>query len=122
MRKAPAEVRMSEIKVLLSEVVTRHGLDGFEDAFWNLGQVLAWIETRSPFAVDMLSDTDALSKRSHSMPPTMPHHAADWAAHCAEQYGYPQFASPYSDAQQIYLAALRHFQSGQFLSWRQESG
>jgi hypothetical protein len=113
---------MNDIAKSLNEIVECYGLEGFKDPFWTLGQVLAWVETRSPFAVDMLSDTDALSKRAHSMPPTMPHYAAEWAARCAAQYGLAQFASPYSDAQQIYLDALRPFKSGKLLAWRQENG
>jgi hypothetical protein len=113
---------MKVIKKSLNEIVECHGLEGFKDPFWNLGQVLAWAETRSPFAADMLSDSGALSKRSHSMPPTMPQYAADWAAQCAEQYSYAQFASPFSDAKEIYLTALRHFQSGNLLAFRSEAG
>ena len=33
----------------LEEIVAANNLEGFKDVFWNLGQVVAWVETRSPF-------------------------------------------------------------------------
>jgi hypothetical protein len=86
--------------------------DGFHDVSWNLGQVIAWVETRSPHAVDALSDiTSAMASRDHSMPPGIPHYAAEFASraaepHCADYTG-PMIGKP----EEVRIALLRAFQS-----------
>jgi len=53
---------------------------GFEDEFWNLGQVIAWAQTRNPVPVDALSDsTWDLGRRSCSIISGMPHFAVKFA-------------------------------------------
>jgi hypothetical protein len=49
------------------------GKDGYLDVFWNLGQLIAWVSTRSPDAVDALSNsTSNMTKRPHSITSGMP--------------------------------------------------
>ncbi|MCL2713433.1 MAG: hypothetical protein FWD68_02240 [Alphaproteobacteria bacterium] len=53
---------------------------GFEDEFWNLGQVIAWAQTRNPVPVDALSDsTWEMPRRPHSIISGMPHFAVKFA-------------------------------------------
>jgi len=53
---------------------------GFEDEFWNLGQVIAWAQTRNPVPVDALSDsTRDMVRRAHSIISGMPHFAVKFA-------------------------------------------
>jgi hypothetical protein len=41
--------------------------DGFQDSFWNLGQVILWVATRNPKYVDNASDASgALGKNTSS--------------------------------------------------------
>lgn len=49
------------------------GREGYHDVFWNLGQLIAWVSTGSPDAVDALSNsTPNMTKRSHSITSGMP--------------------------------------------------
>ncbi|MGY4413221.1 hypothetical protein ACVWW4_004957 [Bradyrhizobium sp. LB7.1] len=97
----------------LQEIVAAHRLVGFDDVYWNLGQVVAWAETRSPFPVDALSDaTIELARRDHSMVPEQPHFAAEFADRCADENGLPRTALPFKSSEDARLAVSRSFQSG----------
>jgi hypothetical protein len=96
----------------LEGVVSSHNLEGFKDVFWNLGQIVAWVETRSPFPVDALSDsTRELARRDHSMPPGLPHFAAEFADRCADENGLGKIKSPFQSTDEVRRAVLRSFQS-----------
>jgi hypothetical protein len=84
---------MTDAISYLEEVVSAHNLEGFKDVFWNLGQIVAWVETRSPFPVDALSDsTKELARRDHSMPAGIPHYAAEFADRSADENGLARIA------------------------------
>lgn len=106
-------MRLPETNLSLQEVVAAHKLDGFEDVFWNVGQVVAWVQTRSPFPVDALSDsTRELAERDHSMPSGLPHFAADVADECADEAGLPRTARPFNSIDEVRRAVVRSFQAG----------
>jgi hypothetical protein len=89
-------------------------LEGFKDEFWNLGQVVAWVNTRSPYVIDAYSDsTPTLAQRNNSIHPGFPEFAKEFDARCAERFGYVQFASPFANDELLYLSILRAFQTGQ---------
>jgi hypothetical protein len=89
-------------------------LEGFKDEFWNLGQVVAWVNTRSPYVVDAYSDsTPTLAQRNNSIHPGFPEFAEEFDARCAERFGYVQFVSPFANDELLYLSILRAFQTGQ---------
>src|SRR6516165_8428873 len=103
---------MADASSYLEELVATHHLEGFKDVFWNLGQVVAWVETRSPFPVDALSDsTKDLARRDHSMPPGLPHYAAEFADRSADENGLARIKPPFQSADDVRRAVLRSFQS-----------
>jgi hypothetical protein len=107
----------------LEEVVSANNLEGFKDVFWNLGQIVAWVETRSPFPVDALSDsTKDLARRDHSMPPGLPHHAAEFADRCADENGMARIKPPFQSRDDVRRAVLRSFQSGLLTASGQRRG
>jgi hypothetical protein len=109
----------------LEEIVAAYNLEGFKDVFWNLGQVVAWVETRSPFPVDALSDsTQDLARRDHSMRACVPHYAAEFADRSADQNGLARVKSPFQSIDDVRRAVLRSFQSGELAAsgqWRDSS-
>lgn len=120
---APAEVPMTNANSYLEEVVAAHNLEGFKDVFWNLGQIVAWVETRSPFPVDALSDsTKDLAGRDHSMPSGLPHFAAEVADSCADENGLARTKSPFQSVNDVRRAVLRSFQSGLLAASGQRRG
>jgi hypothetical protein len=107
----------------LEEIVAANNLEGFKDVFWNLGQVVAWVETRSPFPVDALSDsTQDLARRDHSMPAGLPHYAAEFADRSAEQNGLARVKSPFQSIDDVRRVVLRSFQSGELAASGQRRG
>jgi hypothetical protein len=113
MRKHYAEVHLANAETSLQEIVAAHQLEGFDDVFWNLGQVVAWVQTRSPFSVDALSDsTPDLARRDHSMPPWLPHFAAELADRCADENELPRIKRPLNSDDEVRRAVLRSLQAG----------
>jgi hypothetical protein len=107
----------------LEEVVTANNLEGFKDVFWNLGQIVAWVETRSPFPVDALSDsTKDLARRDHSMPAGLPHFAAELADRSADENGLARIKSLFRSVDDVRRAVLRSFQSGLLTASGQRRG
>jgi len=97
----------------LRDIVTTFRLEGFDDVYWNVGQVLAWAQTRSPFSVDTLSDsTPELARRDYSMPSGLPHFAADLADTFAEDNGLQRIERPFNSDSEVRRAVLRSFQAG----------
>ena len=114
---------MTDANSYLEEVVAANDLEGFKDVFWNLGQVVAWVETRSPFPVDALSDsTKDLAKRDHSMPAGLPHWAAQIADESADDNGLTRTKSPFQSASDVRRAVLRSLQSGLLTASGQRRG
>lgn len=114
---------MTDAASYLEEVVSANNLEGFKDVFWNLGQIVAWVETRSPFPVDALSNsTRELARRDHSMPPGIPHYAAEWADRCADENGLARIKSPFETVDDVRRAVLRSFQSGLLAASGQRRG
>ena len=114
---------MTDANSYLEEVITANSLEGFKDVFWNLGQIVAWVETRSPFPVDALSNsTSALARRNHSMPPGLPHYAAEFADRCADESGLARKKSPFQSVDDVRRAVLRSFQSGLLTASGQRRG
>jgi hypothetical protein len=104
---------MKVIEKSLNEIVECHGLEGFNDPIWNLGQIVAWIWTRSPFPVDALSsETECLASRNHSMQPGIPHLALEFAQRCANENGLEQIRPQFADLDQVCLTLLRSFKAG----------
>lgn len=100
-------------KANLQDIVAAHRLVGFDDFYWNLGQVVAWAETRSPFPVDALSDaTNEQARRDHSMTPEQPHFAAEFAEKCADESGLPRSAMPFNSSEDARVAVLKSLQAG----------
>src|SRR6266480_4730362 len=88
-------------------------LEGFKDEYWNLGQVVAWVKTRSRYVVDAYSDsTPILAHRNNSINPSFPEFAEEFDARCAERFGYAQFVSSFANDELMYLSILRAFQAG----------
>ena len=107
----------------LEEIVAANNLEGFKDVFWNLGQVVAWVQTRSPFPVDALSDsTQDLARRDHSWPPGFPHFAAQFADRSADQNGLARVKSPVQSIDDACRAVLRSLQSGGLAASGQRRG
>jgi hypothetical protein len=105
------------------ELVSAHDLEGCRDVFWNLGQVIAWVETRSLFPVDALSDsTKDLARRDHSMPAGLPHFAAELADRSADENGLARIKSPFQSVDGVRRAVLRRFQSGLLTASGQRRG
>jgi hypothetical protein len=102
---------MSVSNRTLQETVDDHHLEGFNDPNWNLGQIIAWAWTRSPFPVDALSTTEGFERRHHSMPPGLPHFALEYAQRCEKENGL-KARQHFADLDQVRLALLRIFQSG----------
>jgi len=114
---------MTDAISYLEEVVSANNLEGFKDVFWNLGQIVAWVETRSPFPVDALSDsTKELARRDHSMPQGIPHFAAEWADRCADENGLARIKLPFQSADDVRRVVLRGFQSGLLAASGQRRG
>ena len=114
---------MTDAISYLEEVVTANNLEGFKDVFWNLGQIVAWVETRSPFPVDALSDsTKGLARRDHSMPAGLPHFAAELADRSADENGLARIKSPFQFVDDVRRAVLRSFQSGLLTASGQRRG
>lgn len=104
---------MTDAISLFDELVSAHGLEGCRDVFWNLGQVIAWVETRSPFPVDALSDsTPELARRDHSMLAGLPHFASEMADRSADENGLTKIKSPFQSIDEVRRVVLRSFQSG----------
>src|SRR4029077_17633547 len=105
------------------EVVSANKLEGFKDVFWNLGQIVAWVETRSPFPVDALSDsTKDLARRDHSMPAGLPHYAAEVTDRSADENGLARIKSPFQSTEDVRRAVWRSFQSGLLTASGQRRG
>ncbi|MCA1527340.1 hypothetical protein [Bradyrhizobium yuanmingense] len=114
---------MANSKSFLEGLVAAHDLEGFADVFWNLGQLVAWVETRSPFPVDALSDsTSRLAKRDHSMPPGLPHFASEVAQRSADEHGLAVVKSPFNSIDQVRTTVLRAFQAGSLVASGQRLG
>ena len=104
---------MTDAIASLDELVSANRLEGFNDVFWNLGQIIAWVETRSPFPVDALSDsTRYLARREHSMPAGLPHFATEFAERRSEASGLARGPSPYPSIDDVRRAVLRSLQAG----------
>jgi hypothetical protein len=104
---------MSASNKTIQEIVDDNQLEGFNDPNWNLGQIIAWVWSRSPFPVDALSTTEGFEERHHSMPPGIPHFALEYAHRCEKENGLKQTRQQFADLDQVNLALLRRFQSGQ---------
>ncbi|MFK4582900.1 hypothetical protein [Bradyrhizobium ottawaense] len=114
---------MADYESYLREIVNAHDLVGFDDVFWNLGQVLAWVETRSPFAVDALSDSSPeLSGREHSFPSGLPHFASEIAASNAKENGHAPLPSPFRSLDEVRRVVLRSLQLGTLKASGQRRG
>jgi hypothetical protein len=113
---------MTDDASYLEEVVSANNLDGFKDVFWNLGQIVAWVWTGSPFPVDALSNsTEDMARRDRSMPPSLPHYAAEYADMCADENGLARITSPFQSIDDVFRALLRSFQSGAMTASGQRS-
>jgi hypothetical protein len=111
--RGTAEVLLTDANSFFDEIVSEHGLEGCRDVFWNLGQVIAWVETRSPFHVDGLSDsTPELTRRDHSMPAGLPQLVTEVADRL----------SSFKSHNDVRSAVLRSFQSGLLTASGQRRG
>jgi hypothetical protein len=107
----------------LQDIVSAHKLTGFNDVFWNMGQVVAWVETRSPFPVDALSDSSKdLAQRDHSMPAGIPHFAAELADRNADENGLSRIKSPFESTDDVRRAVIRRLQAGLLAASGQRRG
>jgi hypothetical protein len=99
------------------EIAKAHGLDGFADVFWNLGQVLAWVWTRSPFPVDAYSNSSKeMASRDHSAHPDLPFDAPKIAHRGSDENGLPRKIHPYADFDGARRAMLLSLQSGELIA------
>jgi hypothetical protein len=100
---------MTDVVSFLQRIVSANGLEGFNDVFWNMGQVVAWAETRSPFSVDAYSNSSKeFAQRDHSILPGLPHFAAEYAERCADRAGIAKIKL----LEDVRTAVLRRLQSG----------
>jgi hypothetical protein len=110
---------MTDVVSFLQRIVSANGLEGFNDVFWNMGQVLAWTETRSPFSVDAYSNSSKeLAQRDHSIPSGLPHFAAEYAERCADEVGIAKIKL----LEDVRRAVLRTLQSGLLVASGQRPG
>jgi hypothetical protein len=101
------------------------GLEGFYDPLWNLGQIIGWAETRSPYVVDALSDsTPLMASRDHSIPPGLAHElSVDFAKVAALVHAVPYYESPLSGrTEEVLFTVLRAFQSGALVASGRRNG